>query len=465
MRTYRKTILLGALLCGGLGVFGSPAMAQDAAGQGTTDLRQEVAALKAEIAELRRSQDRNWLNERRAEEVKALVRDVLNDAETRASLGGGVMAGHDGKHFFLKSADDAFSMEIAGQVQFRYIANFRDDEFVDDNFDGIDDNIVDETDSGFQLRRTKLNFSGHVASPKFGYDITLAVDREDGTVVAEDVMLSYKLADDLKISIGKFKIPFLREELTSSKRQLAVDRSVTTEHFTLDRAEQVQLEWTPNDWMKLTGSISDGSDSGFTTYNADQVEAAVTGRVDVKLAGDWGQAKDIASWSGEEFAAFVGGAIHHQWADAGGANPNEFEDYTSWTIDGSAEMNGAAIYLAYMGATADTSPAGREIDDHGFLVQGSYQIVPKTLEPFIRYEYLDADNGGGDTDDTSIITAGINWYHNKHNAKFTFDVVYVTDPMPARNRYTNNNASDGLGLRGGSEDEEVALSAQYQLLF
>lgn len=454
--------MLGALLCGGLGVFGSPAMAQDADGQGNNELRQELAVLKAEIAELRRSQDRNWLNERRAEEVKVLIRDVLADAETRASLQGGVMAGHDGSHFFLKSADESFSMEIAGQVQFRYIANFRDDsDFEDANFDGIDDNIVDETDSGFQLRRTKLNFSGTVGSPDFEYDITLAVERDSGTVVAEDVKLSYDLTDDLTISIGKFKIPFLREELTSSKRQLAVDRSVTTEHFTLDRAEQVQLAWTPNDWMKLTGSINDGSDSEFTTYNGDQVELGLTGRVDVKLAGNWKQGRDITSWSGEEFAAFIGGAIHHQWADSGGANANESEDYTSWTIDGSAEMNGASIYAAYMGASADTAAGGRDIDDMGFLIQGGYQIVPKVLEPFVRYEYLDVD---GD-DNTSIITAGINWYHDKHNAKFTFDVVYVTDPMPARNRYTNNNGSDGLGLRGGSEDEEVALRAQYQLLF
>ena len=50
------------------------------------DLRAELDRVKSRLAELEGKQDANWLNEQRAEEIKGLVRDVINDADTRASL-------------------------------------------------------------------------------------------------------------------------------------------------------------------------------------------------------------------------------------------------------------------------------------------------------------------------------------------------------------------------------------------
>ena len=77
-------------------------------------LRAELDAVRAtnnqlqgEVAKLRNAGDENWLNERRAAEVKSLVKEVLADADTRASLlEGGMSAGHNGKNFFLASEED-----------------------------------------------------------------------------------------------------------------------------------------------------------------------------------------------------------------------------------------------------------------------------------------------------------------------------------------------------------------------
>jgi hypothetical protein len=86
------------------------------------ELRQEIQALRAEVSAMRSQADDSWLNERRAEEVKTLIHDVLADADTRASLAGdGMTAGHNG-HFFLASADGGFLLNVGGQIQFRYIA-------------------------------------------------------------------------------------------------------------------------------------------------------------------------------------------------------------------------------------------------------------------------------------------------------------------------------------------------------
>src|SRR5687767_8246539 len=80
------------------------------------DVRAEIQALRAEVAELRAKEHGAWLNERRTQEIKSLIHEVLADAETRSSLAeGGVTAGWN-KHFFLASEDGNFLMEIGGYL-------------------------------------------------------------------------------------------------------------------------------------------------------------------------------------------------------------------------------------------------------------------------------------------------------------------------------------------------------------
>lgn len=426
-----------------------------------------VQRLENRISELETDKNGNWLNERRAEEIKALVQDVLSDADTRASLmADGAVAGHDGKHFFLASADGSFLLEFAGQIQFRWISNFEND----------DTGVADGDDHGFQIRRTKLNFSGHVeAAGKWDYEVVLAVDRTNGSVEAEDVVIARKLADGVKLKFGKFKLPFLREELTSSKRQLAVDRSSVTEFFTLDRSEQVALELTPMDNVKAVFSFNDGSDEEFSTIGADEVELSFTGRIDVALAGNLSQIKDFAAWSGEPFGAFIGAAFHYQTGDAknDGLGSNEGEtDYFSWTIDGSIETNGFNIFAAVMGNShdADTGSGNFDGDQLGVLIQGGYMVIPDKLEPFVRFEYIDSDQAALADDDAMILTLGANWYMKKHNAKLTIDAVIILDGSDFgafANDFTNSQDGDGLGFSSGDTvtDDTVLVRVQFQLLF
>ena len=49
-------------------------------------LRAEVAQLKDSVAELKAAGDDNWLTERRAQEIRGIVEEVLTDADSRAGL-------------------------------------------------------------------------------------------------------------------------------------------------------------------------------------------------------------------------------------------------------------------------------------------------------------------------------------------------------------------------------------------
>lgn len=418
-------------------------------------LRAQVDALEKRLSQVENKGNENWLNERRAEEVKALIQEVLSDADTRASLmADGMTAGHDGK-FFLASNDGKFRMDIGGHFQFRYIFNLESDD-------------EDQNDDGFQARRTKLSVGGHVtAGPKWTYKLVIVADRsadgagDSGLVSVEDLEIGTKLTDNLGVKFGKFKLPFLREELTSSSRLLTVERGPATEFFTLDRAEQLQLGLT-TDMIKALVSISDGSDSETTDIGDDLVEIALTGRVDVKLAGDWKQWDDVSAWSGEAFAAFLGAAVHFE---AGDGRNGGSANYLAWTVDGSIETNGLGIMAALTGGHTDNDSGAGDRDMLGFMVQIGYMVIPDTLEPFIRWDYIDGDVDG--QDEASFVTVGFNYYFKKHNAKFTADVLWFTcGEDPSGNPFGNSEVGSGLGFSGDGATEDTALvRLQFQLLF
>ena len=202
----------------------APALAQsDASPEGLEDwaqsmqqemeqLRLENRRMQSEISELRAATDADWMTEERRSEIEGLVRDVLADADTRSSLlQSGVIAGWS-DHFFLASPDDSFHLRVGGQMQVRGIVNYQDSG----------NRIV----YGFENTRTKLGLSGHVFNRDTEFMVRGNYGRDGGSLTLEDAWIQMRLNNDWAIRIGQFKLPMHREELVSSSRQLAVERSV-----------------------------------------------------------------------------------------------------------------------------------------------------------------------------------------------------------------------------------------------
>jgi phosphate-selective porin OprO and OprP len=419
-------------------------------GDQITDMQAQIDALRSELSQVQTDQGDNWLNERRAEEVKGLIMEVLSDADTRASLlNDGAIAGHDGEHFFIASPDGAFAMYLSGQLDFRYIYNNQDTS------------TGDEDEGGFQTRRAKIMFDGHISSPKIGYHVQLARDgaSTQGDIIVEEYDISHALNDNLTVSAGVMKLPFLREELVSSTRQLAVERSTTNEFFTLNRAEGVQLAYAEDNWL-VRLMISDGANSGLSEFDADTAETAITVRGDIALEGDLDQGKDFTGWSGEGQSIILGGAYHIEWGDSRNTGT---ADYSTWTADLSYENNGLNLFGSYVGSTIDWDASGApDRDMTGVVIQGGLDIVPDKFELFGRWAYIDGDISGQDEFDAC--TVGVNYYVNGHRAKFTADVIWLNEDMPTANPFGANAMSNGLGLITGTEDE-MAVRTQFQLLF
>jgi hypothetical protein len=440
-----------------------------------------VDDLEARLAELETQRGATWMDERRAEQVKELVREVLADADTRASLlDNGILAGHDGKHFFLRGPDEVFTMEIGGQLQFRYIANWRD---------GLADD-TDDHEAGFQFRRAKVYFSGTVITPRLHYDIQLAASRDKQSVATDKLVIGFDLTDSLYLWAGEDKGPFLREEMISSKRQLAVDRSLVNEAFTLDKVQGIGLTWKPHERVTVRGMVHDGLRSGEAPgddwlgdewegfresdskdFNDDAVDYALVGRVDVLLAGKWKAWKDFTAAVDQELFAYIGAAIDYEHGESGDSSDDD--NWLTWTVDGAIEYRGLSLYVAYVGASTDFEDGtGIDYQPWGLVVQGAYNFSlgesNGTLEPFARYEHLDIDDLGGAlmTDYNSsvdLLTLGVNWYIAGHNSKLTADMVIAFDSLHDQ----MPGVSDGIGLLHDDDDQDnqVSLRVQYQLLF
>ncbi len=469
-----------SVVSGGCLLIAMVAMATPATADTDGDLKSRLERAEARLAELETKQSQSWLEGQRVEEVKMLVREVLADADTRASLLEGSSAGHNGQNFFLSNDDGSFLMMIGGIVQVRHIWNLRDQG---------ENSTIDQNERGFEIGRAKVGFWGHIADPRIKYSLRISADREDNEALFDEVLLSYDLMDGMTIWGGETKAPFLREELTAAAHQLTVERSLVNEVFTMGTVQGIGMDWWidkgSSNMVRLRASINDGIRSGepdFRTdadlhsedgdsndkiFDDDNTDFAVTARADVRIMGDWGQGDDFTAWSGEEMSLLIGGALHWEVAETGDTSGNN--EFLTWTVDGSIESNGANGYGAVVASHDLENEVLSNATHWGFVAQGGYQVVPDKIEPFARYEYLYVKTLGADEDkDLHLLTFGVNWYLNTHNAKFTTDIVWALDSIPSANSLGID--SDNLSLLGllpddSGQEDQIVWRAQFQLLF
>jgi len=346
----------------------------------------------------------------------------------------------------------ATAVNVGGQIQFRWIFNSRDDS-----------GLVEDTTTGFQTRRTKLDFTGNIINKDWTFRVLSAFDRDGGAAVLEEAWVQYRFGNGWNARWGQFKLPLNREELVSSSRQLAAERSVVNEFFTQDRSQGIELSYDTEN-MRFVAAFSDGLDSENTDFAGEGLEAdyAVTGRFEYKFQGTWSRFADFTSRQGDDFASMLGGAAHWQHNDTPGFTDTDLLQYTA---DLSLEGDGWNAFGAFVGRYSDMDGAA-SVNDMGFVIQAGYRFAPET-ELFARWDALWPDDDRGDDleDLYNFITVGLNQYYAGHAAKATIDLVWAleeTDDLAALGTDPENT---GLGLLGSSDDSEIALRLQFQLLF
>jgi len=405
------------------------------------------------------------------DEVRAIVSEMMQDAETRSSLlQGGVTGGHDGK-FFLASSNGDFRLNVGGFTQFRYFANFRDDNSTDNEFE-----------PGFQMARVRLEFSGHVVNPNLKFFISSEFSDSDndsnstGNFELKDAYVDYSFGQGWGVWAGQGKLPFLKEELISDTKQMAVERGFVNGAFTLGRSQGVGISYVGEAWSMHT-MFSDGPNALNTDFgngmqngtNTAESDYSLGARFEFKFAGkDLSEFKEFTSKPDSDFAALLGIAANHSAsADTAAAGDTDTQ-YSTLTADFTLKTAGLSFYVAGVVGLTDQRAAGADTDftDYGIVAQIAYRFGQ--WEPFARYDGLFYDSDRALTEDTqNFITIGVNDYLAGQAAKLTLDAVFVGDDVTLTGVApgAGSGFSQSQGLLPSADDGQIAIRAQFQLMF
>ncbi len=277
------------------------------------DLQLRLEAAEARIAELSMSERDVWLNEKRAEEVRGLVHDVLADADSRASLQGN---------------GSPVTVNVHGFLQTRY------------SYSGGGN---DEANRGFSLPRTRLIFSGDL----YNWEYKVSGQWSDSTnnFDLKDAYAQGGLFGGT-LRVGQFKSPFMREVLVPQEDTLMMERSIVSNQFGQGRSQGVQ--WSRDfGVLDFSGAYTDG----FNTDNGAGVQ------------------------NGEAFTARIGADINSWWNVGAAVSWNDLvaTSYTTYTLDTKVSSGGLDLTAAYVATSGDAGDNWGATVQAGYMCMDNLQ--------------------------------------------------------------------------------------------
>jgi phosphate-selective porin OprO/OprP len=392
--------------------------------------------------------------------------------------------GEETKGLKVKISDDTdFSIRIRMQPRFD----------MGDMITSKDGNSY-ESDTDMYLRRLRLEMNGKLM-PNLKYDLTLEMDKNGKSgkasasaaneVKVQYAYLDYKFDDAANLRFGKAKLPYSRVSLTSSSKQLLIERPVTTE-----AAKKLFDDYYQTNAM-LHGSFAegmisynlataDGWENGNTIYDKGKYNSTDTAttkvfkadplyvaRVEVSPPGFVEKGKSDA-WLGQGQHLTLGfsyalqksieyaGLATDATTTTNAAAVNQSEDRTLMGADISAHFGGLTLQGEYTAWKIDYSIAGKDAKEpKGWYAQAGYFIPGINIEPVVRYEIYDHNSNaaaGADDTEEKDTTIGVNWYGKGHSFKIGANWV---------NSSYGKNASGYLA----NADKKDVYQVQAQLYF
>ena len=381
--------------------------------------------------------------------------ETAHDALIDKLVEKGVISSHEAKELapdMKKEKQKApFNMNVRAQARFDFGDLL------------INDNETYETESDLYMRRARLEIEKKFETPPFGKELELSItfdadragqdfddsEREDPS---SDVELRYlyadwTFADEFALKVGKHKLPFSRVSLTSSSRQLLIERPVSTETAKdgLGDYQQPQLQ--------VHGYLRGGTIGYYLAFsdgvnNLDELQDLDNDADEVRNEA-WGNAyiaRLELSPVPEKKKDDTGiGDKNHVTLGLNAGTQNNVKYATSavssaavdtWVMGadiaarysiGAGILTGQAEYVKFRKNFAykeNETPKGRYAQ-LGYLLPG--MILKGRLEPAVRYESFQQGRilnaGVGKTHDERIYTAGFNHYLSEHNVKWSYNWV------------------------------------------
>ncbi|MFH1934933.1 MAG: porin [Pseudomonadota bacterium] len=314
-----------------------------------------------------------------------------------------------------------------------------------------------DSESDLYIRRARLEFDGYLFK-NLKYVVHLSGDNwgkagHDDEIELFYAYIDYRFFNELSFRAGKAKLPYSRVSLTSSAKQLLIERPVST-----GAARKVFDDYfQPNLLVHgkfLKGLIDynlacgDGWEEGKALRTDNTVRAAdplFVGRVELSLPG-WVESKKSDAHLGEGRHLTLG--VHYAIQNAIEYEENVYkEDRSLLGLDLSGHWKGITGQFEYNAWEIDFSDSAKKSQKpKGWYIQAGYFIKGINLEPAARYEEYDQDSSISDKKE-KVWTVGANWYLKGHSLKISANWSHTKFEKEANGRLEKDDEKDTFQLQ------------------
>ncbi|MDO8960906.1 MAG: porin [Methylophilus sp.] len=254
---------------------------------GTFEKKEEMdklrAALKAEIQE-ELNLKQNMVAEQQPEHAE--IKTALNTKtevppieksathqETKGALPANVSYGKNG--FEFRTDNDKFSLAIQNRIQARFAEPFDSDPRT------LAD--LERDENSFMIRRARTKLNGHAYAPWLKYYLQYDWSQP----VLRDLNLTVDKYKWAQVRVGRGKVSYNNERVTSSGNQQFINRSIVNDVFTVDRQQGIEVKGNvfPGSWHDLTYYAGVFTGVGIGERNNDDGNMMYSGRLQWNALG------------------------------------------------------------------------------------------------------------------------------------------------------------------------------------
>lgn len=308
-------------------------------------------------------------------------------------------------------------LSISNRVQIRYTQEMPE--------------VGDDVGS-FRIRRAKTKFEGWVYDKNLTYELQL--NWPDTANPLEDAAINYDFTGGKKafqLKAGQYKVPFGRQELTSSGSQQFVDRGNDYGRFARGRDIGLQL-WGQPAGGKIDWRVGVFNGNGRTTSRNDNDELQLNARLTFQPFGDVKYSEgDFESTDKPLLAIAASYESNERPVAAAGSTPAHDNDREIVGVDAVFKFKGFSIYAENFESTNDRTNNVSDFDESYLIAQAGYFVIPKKLELAVRFANLDP-NKDRDNDEREERGLVLGYFFNKHAHKLQADFRQVEDQATNR---------------------------------
>lgn len=438
------------------------------------DIDQLKATLKAEIeAELRLKQDTQVEKKAHKAEVKLALdteaeeemrQKPVSQKENKGAIPAGISYGKNG--FEFRTDNDKFSLAIQNRIQARYAEPFDSDPRT------LAD--LERDENSFMIRRARTKLNGHAYVPWLKYYLQYDWSQP----VLRDLNLTVDKYKWAQVRVGRGKVSYNNERVTSSGNQQFINRSIVNDVFTVDRQQGIEVKGNlfPGSWHDLTYYAGAFTGLGVGERNNDDGNMMYSGRLQWNALGgemkfsqsdlDFSERPALnislaANTNKSKCTAFeTDSRSCRKLTDVNAAGGARYRDPSITSVAGAQngqyeidqmmeEVNFkwkgfSLLHELHLKEIKDTLNNDEKTKLLGGFVQAGYfpnaliDFVPAGVELAGRYAYVDMDTRR-DNDKQTEFSAVINYFLEGHFNKLSLQMSRLTVEDPVQLKKESEN--------------------------